>query len=63
MAKEYEMLFRLSAKTDAGYTKAFREAQQELKDITKRIQELEQEIDAIVMEKVSKISKYQIFIK
>lgn len=43
MAKEYEMLFRLSAKTDAGYTKAFREAQQELKDITKRIQELEQE--------------------
>lgn len=37
------MLFRLSAKTDAGYTKAFREAQQELKDITKRIQELEQE--------------------
>ena len=31
--------------------------------IQKRIQELEQEIDAIVMEKVSKISKYQIFIK
>ena len=31
--------------------------------LQKRIQELEQEIDAIVMEKVSKISKYQIFIK
>lgn len=43
MEKEYEMLFRLNAQTGSGYTKAFRQAQQELKDITKRIQELEQE--------------------
>ena len=43
MAKEYEMLFRLNAQTGSGYTKAFQQAQQELKEVTQRIQDLQQE--------------------
>lgn len=43
MTKEYEMLFRLNAQTGSGYTKAFQQAQQELKEVTQRIQDLQQE--------------------
>ena len=43
MAKEYEMLFRLNAQVGPEYRKSFQSAQQELREITKRIEELKQE--------------------